>query len=691
MLKNILIIIFAAIILSSCSNENRKEAPKAVKGVLDLRNWDFEKDGIIKLDGEWEFYWQQFLASKDFDTIKSKHYINVPDTWKGYEWDKNTILPGAGFVSYKLKLIVSKNSKDLALKILNMGTAYKLYINDSFYGSNGKAGKTKEESEPQFLPKVYEINNNKDTLYFNINVSNFEYRTGGIWNSLEFGNKEKIVELKDRNIVLESIISGSFFIVFLYFLMLFVYINKDRVSFIWCIISLCAALRMIVTGEIIVLKLIPEFPWENIIRIELGTFYLVSFLFLLYFNELFINLFSKVVVKIVIFYHIPLIILTIFISPKLLSILVPYQQVIVVLIFIYIGIICIKAAKRKLDGSYITLISQLIYFAAIINAILYNKNIINSFDSGGYGGIVFLILQAVLLSQRLSKAIKRIENFAKELEITVKERTKELRNEKDKSDKLLLNVLPESIATRLKSGETQIADHFEEASVIFIDIADFTVLSSKSTPQAMVKMLNEIFTIFDKIAAKYGLEKIKTIGDCYMAAAGIPIPRSDHAEAIAMMALEVMETMKGFRVSGIGNRVLGIGYSASGIGDSASGIGDRVSGISEESFSSQPLNPIPNTQNIQFRIGLDCGPIVAGVIGEQKFIYDLWGDMVNTASRMESNGVVGKIQCTERFKDVLHLADVGHLINFEERGMIEIKGKGMMRTYFLSESQICTD
>ncbi|MBM2813697.1 MAG: adenylate cyclase [Ignavibacteria bacterium] len=211
----------------------------------------------------------------------------------------------------------------------------------------------------------------------------------------------------------------------------------------------------------------------------------------------------------------------------------------------------------------------------------------------------------------------------------------------------------------MKEGETTIADHFEEASVIFIDIADFTKLSDKSTPQKMVKMLNDIFSIFDKISAKYGLEKIKTIGDCYMAAAGIPVPRKDHARAVAQMALEAMETMKDYKV--------------------------KLSESSELSESSQ---------RIQFRIGLDCGPIVAGVIGEQKFIYDLWGDMVNTASRMETHGVIGKIQCTGRFRDAItnyqllitneeetNTSDGQFL--FEERGEIEIKGKGMMRTWFL--------
>ncbi|MDQ1267284.1 MAG: hypothetical protein QG635_2438 [Bacteroidota bacterium] len=233
----------------------------------------------------------------------------------------------------------------------------------------------------------------------------------------------------------------------------------------------------------------------------------------------------------------------------------------------------------------------------------------------------------------------------------------QLENLIEKSDRLLLNVLPAPIAERLKNGETRIADRFDEASVIFIDIVDFTKMSDtckvsdiSSTAERIVELLNEIYTRFDKIAEKYGLEKIKTIGDCYMAAAGIPEPRADHAEMAAWFAMEAIETMKEYRVE--------VQMSDT----------SKVSDI-----------------YINFRCGIDCGPVVAGVIGEHKFIYDVWGDTVNTAARMEEYSEPGKIQCSERFKDVLHLKDVGHLMNFEERGEIEIKGKGMMKTWFLNE------
>jgi adenylate cyclase len=214
--------------------------------------------------------------------------------------------------------------------------------------------------------------------------------------------------------------------------------------------------------------------------------------------------------------------------------------------------------------------------------------------------------------------------------------------EQKKSDELLLNILPDTIAGRLKAGEPTIADHFDEASVIFIDQVDFTRKSSGATPERVVKVLNGIYSEFDKIAEKYNLEKIKTMGDCYMAASGVPVPNKNHAEAAAKFALELMEKMDGY--------------------------------VTEEGTV------------LHFRTGIDCGPVVAGIIGERKFIYDLWGDTVNTASRMEEYSVPGKIQVTERFKKSLVVSREspdGSQFIFEERGEIEIKGKGKMRTWFL--------
>ena len=211
---------------------------------------------------------------------------------------------------------------------------------------------------------------------------------------------------------------------------------------------------------------------------------------------------------------------------------------------------------------------------------------------------------------------------------------RELDLEREKSERLLLNVLPASIAARLKQTEGVIADGFPEVTVLFADIVDFTGRSERITPEQVVKVLNDLFSALDRLTRQRGLEKIKTIGDAYMVVGGLPEPRTDHAEAVADMALAILR---------------------------------EVAGRSD-----------PGGRPLQVRIGIDTGPVVAGVIGTSRFSYDLWGDTVNTASRMESHGIPGCIQVTGRTYRRLR-----GRYRFQRRGPIPVKGKGDIVTYFL--------
>ncbi len=211
---------------------------------------------------------------------------------------------------------------------------------------------------------------------------------------------------------------------------------------------------------------------------------------------------------------------------------------------------------------------------------------------------------------------------------------KQLQAEQEKSERLLLSILPKAVAEQLKQDQSTIADSFAEATVLFADIVNFTNISTHRSPIELVSLLNHIFSAFDQLAERHNLEKIKTIGDAYMVVGGIPTPRPDHAEAIAEMALDMQAAMSKFNAE------------------------------TGESFS--------------IRIGISTGPVVAGVIGTKKFIYDLWGDTVNTASRMESQGIPDCIQVTEMTYNYLC-----HQYQFEERGSIPVKGKGDMLTYLL--------
>ena len=213
-----------------------------------------------------------------------------------------------------------------------------------------------------------------------------------------------------------------------------------------------------------------------------------------------------------------------------------------------------------------------------------------------------------------------------------------LRAEQAKSEALLLNVLPRPIAERLKAATQTIADHFDEASILFADVVDFTPLSERLPPTHVVGILDQLFSRFDALVERHGLEKVKTIGDCYMASSGVPDPSPDHAHRAALLALDMREAVATSKVAG--------------------------------------------RSGLQLRIGINSGPVVAGVIGTKRFLYDLWGDAVNIASRMESHGTPGEIQITRETYELLK----GEFV-CRPRGTIPVKGKGEVETWYLVGSR----
>src|SRR5262249_33509301 len=235
----------------------------------------------------------------------------------------------------------------------------------------------------------------------------------------------------------------------------------------------------------------------------------------------------------------------------------------------------------------------------------------------------------VLLRARINASLEK-----KRLRDREKKFIHDLEQERQRSELLLLNILPQVVVERMREGENLIADHIMDATILFCDLVGFTALSQELSADRIVEFLSQIFSAFDRLVLEHGVEKIKTIGDAYMVAAGIPQPQADHVLRIVTLAPRLLQS---------------------------------VNAIAAETGL-----------NLQARIGIHTGPIVAGVIGTHKFVYDVWGDTVNTASRMESPPLPARIQLSAATR-----AALGNRFELEPRGLVDIRGKGMMETYFL--------
>lgn len=296
-------------------------------------------------------------------------------------------------------------------------------------------------------------------------------------------------------------------------------------------------------------------------------------------------------------------------APNLLASFLPL--LLVVLIF----------SRREMIGWFLVYVTLVILSGFLEPVYNVPENISSSIT---FDNILTTLLVVIIILLTLNY-YKREKNSALDL----------LAQEREKSENLLLNILPKQIADTLKVEEQVIAENHEAVSLLFADLVGFTPMTAQMEPTEMVKFLNQIYSYFDTLEEKYGVEKIRTMGDSYMVASGVPEPRQDHAQALARMALDMVTYIRQF--------------------------------------------PSQNGAEVDLRIGINSGPIVAGVIGHKKFHYDVWGDTVNTASRMESHGIPGKIQVTQ---DTYELLKDGFV--FESRGTIDVKGKGEMETWFLT-------
>jgi signal transduction histidine kinase len=393
--------------------------PLAKKGVLNISQWNFQEDGPIKLNGEWEFYWNQLLTYDDFHTGNKKYkpdgYYNVPGVWNNFKI-KETSLPAEGYATYRLK-IKTKNIDDLkGLKLLTQSTSYKLMINREIVAESGTVGQSKKTTVPNYKPQITHFNNQSNEFEIIMQISNYTYARGGFWHSIDLGTFEQINTMKENSARREMLLLGAVFSMILYHMAIYWLQRRRRNKpILYFIIGLLGMfLRICFTGEYFITTLIPNIDFNLVIFIEYMTVYWGATIWFIFISEVYPEEVSKKVVGV--FTCISALI-TVFIILTPINIYTKYLtsiEIFVVLISLNILNSIIRAVYRKKQGAILLFLGIILFFGAYIHDSLYYMNIAESDPGGliGYTTFIMLFIQAYILAARYSKSFDEVEELS---------------------------------------------------------------------------------------------------------------------------------------------------------------------------------------------------------------------------------------------------------------------------------------
>ena len=405
--------------LTSCQTQySLKKQPQAVKGVLDLTNWDFEKDGPVRLDGEWEFYWKKLLKESDFQNtphLSPDTYAWFPEVW-------NKILIGGkqigaeGYASYRLQILPGKSASDLALDIPNMNTAYSLNINGKTVCSNGKVGTSKKAMQPSWRPQIISIDNFSGQCFIIIRVSNYYNRTGGPVKSIIWGKEDQLLRIQRKHEHLEWMLFGSISIMGLYHLGLFLLRKSDPSTLYFGVFCLLIAIRALLTGQQYLYHWFLETIWWSFcIKLEYLTFYAAVPVFTLFAFQFFKREFSKKLIFFISMIGTLASVGVISTPSNIFTHSLTFYQMFALSVILYIIFCVTKALFHRLESSALFLMGFLPLAITIINDILYVHRIVQTGSLVSYGLLSFIFLQSILLSIRFSKAFSSVEQLSGEL------------------------------------------------------------------------------------------------------------------------------------------------------------------------------------------------------------------------------------------------------------------------------------
>ncbi|MGK5093618.1 7TM diverse intracellular signaling domain-containing protein [Deltaproteobacteria bacterium TL4] len=422
------LLMVTAVLLTGCGSPSKKEAPTAIQGVLDLSQWDFKQEGLIHLDGEWEFYWKQLLNADGVDPetpLSLDGFIKVPGIWNNFVKDGKK-LGSNGFATYRLQVRLKEADQVYAFKTQDMGTAYQLWINGQPITSSGTVGKNKETAKAGVLRRVVTFRSQSNEMTLLLQISNFSYRKGGFWNTIHFGTEEQILLERDQQIAFDLFLMGSLLIMALYHLGLYVLRKKEVSTLYFGLFCLLTSIRTIVTEEHAASLFFPDLGYSLFTRTEYLTFYLGLPVFVLFIKALFTAecsfKFTRLSLGLGILYSL-IVVLT---PPDVYTHTLSSYQIISILSCIYLIYVLILARIRKREGATSFIAGFLIFFVTGVNDILNTQNLIYTGFWGSFGLFIFTFSQSFVLSLRFSKAFSMVEDLSENLEEKISLRTQEL-------------------------------------------------------------------------------------------------------------------------------------------------------------------------------------------------------------------------------------------------------------------------
>ncbi|MFW5663824.1 MAG: adenylate/guanylate cyclase domain-containing protein [bacterium] len=671
-------VVFAMVVafaLVSC-NRTSTNYPRAEKGILDAEHLFARQHTPLYLDGEWEFYPNELIFPEEFHNRTMELTMPSPSFWL-----QDLTEEQVDYATYRLRMVNHDLPPVFSIRNHQIFSAFRLFVNGKEVLSNGVVATTKEKEQPSYHPKTVSIISEADTLEFVLHVSNHNYRKGGIGESFIVGQVSSLLRNNMVRTGFDFFLAGSLLIMAIYYLVLFFVLRKEKSSLFFSVFIGISIIRLLVTGQRLLLLIFPGISWESMLRLEYGSFYLAPVFLILFFNAVFREEVKIYLVNLVMGFS-GLFTLLVLVTPvSFFSATLPVYQIYVVVLSLVLVYQINKARKKGKEGALVLLLGIGILFVTLLHDMIYAYGSFRGSEIFPAGLVFFILCQSYVLFIQFSLINKENQELWDELdyrnqnlEQMVKARTRELvkqkkmlektnlelekqketmvnqgqtlefinellEKEKEKSDQLLLNVLPQHIAEELRVYGRSLAHSYPHVSVLFVDFVKFSELSETIPPADLLKELHFYFASFDDIAKKYNLEKIKTIGDAYMCAGGLHEDASERdVRNTVLAALEIRSFILAHR--------------------------EEKTALGEYWFDC--------------RMGIHTGPVIAGVVGKSKFAFDIWGPTVNIAKRMESAcepNMVNISEFTWQF--------VRNEFNCTSRGIITMKHKRNMQMFYV--------